>query len=869
MPQQLVYTSIARGLDLGRSGYCTAARTADMRKPLVAALEGFSRFDFAKGLSKTILSFRVVELGTDRFFVCSRTADCGFDYTGRTNFISHHVVFSEAEVSRFGSSADFAANWTGWKTSWNEPARVLTDADFAPFTPRTYTDVKWRAVCGQRAMPLEYAKHLLFRDTDERAFLELLAESMAHEKSASWSYTWTTRLQNGESAREFNFVLADAQTPENVAEFKNFDPATFVYATPENEMPHSKRRRVADADLDAAPSASAADFDFDKLPKASRVGGLVLPISAFAAVLVVCGYLLFSQFSDAPTVEVDDSSTPQSVAVLTPPANDSENEEAQADAPAKSAMPEPKPAEEKPSAAESPKPAAPVAEKEMPKQIAVSAEAQKLKRILGFGGAEYADIQRVVLFVKPPDNETFEIANLDGETFEKLNGKIIGGDSPVKSGVLYKYPAEISGVNYGILFIEDETKWASAEVKISEICNVKDGEFGVDYSPFDSPHFYSSNKIELDFDWNITSPTWLSGDDLKTRNVEKKRKDILDTITKIAELNGKIAAAEKEIAQLQPAEKSTDKLPENAEAFVGYLRRGNPELAKFAEHENAKQFITECYGKDPIAAQKLKGVPAGLNKKRIEATLRYKLGFENKKFEELKSLPETDISKKFKAKINDKLTELKTKIKGLFDAMNNIKSPDCSRYKDFQEQLDKIKKIKNFQFSDITALGDFHETKNVISDLNKAFVKDKKINENTLWNSIKNDKKNKKRETFNAAKDKVNDSIGDIDNSINEDDNLFMLIEHKNVVKIVNELWAVAEGQSGVQVRLKEAQAEMGKLKRGKVAKLGALEKLLNRDTAAELSADELLKIKTEVQNFKNSDVRGTVKIKFKRIKKN
>lgn len=859
MPQQLVYTSIARGLDLGRSGYCTAARTADMRKPLVAALEGFSRFDFAKGLSKTILSFRVVELGTDRFFVCSRTADCGFDYTGRTNFISHHVVFSEAEVSRFGSSADFAANWTGWKTSWNEPARVLTDADFAPFTPRTYTDDKWRTVCGQRAMPLEYAKHLLFRDTDERAFLELLAESMAHEKSASWSYTWTTRLQNGESAREFNFVLADAQTPENVAEFKNFDPAKFVYATPENEMPHSKRRRVADADLDAAPSASAADFDFDKLPKASRVGGLVLPISAFAAVLVVCGYLLFSQFSDAPTVEVDDSSTPQSVAVLTPPANDSENEEAQADAPAKSAMPEPKPAEEKPSAAESPKPAAPVAEKETPKQIVVSTETQKLKRILGFGGAEYADIQRVVLFVAG----TNDVANLDGETFEKLYGKIIGGDSPVKSGVLYKYPAEISGVNYGILFIEDETKWASAEVKISEICNAKDGKFGVDYSLFDIPHFYTSDKIELVFDWNINSPTWLSGDDLKTRNVEKKRKEISDAITKVAELSGKIAAAEKEIAKLQPAEKSTDKLPENAEAFVGYLRRGNPELAKFAEHENAKQFITECYGEDPIAAKKLKGVPAGLNKKRIEATLRYKLGFANKKFEELKSLTETDISKKFRAKSN-KLGELKTNIKSLYAAMSDIKSSDCSRYVDFKEQLGKIKNIQNFQFSEATALGNFRETKKIISELNYAFAEDGKINPNSLLNSINN---KEKREAFKSVKGKVNKSIGEINDSIKDDETLFMLINHEKVVKIVDELLAVAEGQSGVQVRLKEAQAEIKKLKGEKVAKLDALAKLLNRDTAAELSADELQKIKTEVQNFKNSDVRGTVKIKFKRIK--
>lgn len=860
MPQQLVYTSIARGLDLGRSGYCTAARTADMRKPLIAALEGFSRFDFAKGLSKAIFSFRVVELGADRFFVCSRTADCGFDYTGRTNFISHHVVFSEAEVSRFGSSADFAANWAGWRTSWNEPARVLTDADFAPFTPHTYGDAQWRAVCGQRAMPLEYAKHLLFRNTEERVFLKLLAESMARGKSASWSYTWTTRLQNGESAREFNFILADAQTPETVAEFKNFDPAKFVYSTPETEMQHAKRQRVAGADLGSARGAKAADFDFEKLPRASRFGGLVLPISAFAAVLVVCGYLLFSRFSATPELDVDEPSPQPPTVVLSPSTEDSEDEGEKADVSEKPFAP--KEEDKKPVAAEQPKPAAaPVAEKETPKPpIVVSTEAQKLKRILGFGGAEYADIQRVVVFVAIEGTNV--ISNMDGKAFEKLDDEVKREGSPVKPGVLYKYPAEIAGVNYGILFIGDETKW-EPEVEISEICNVRDGKFGVDYSLFDIPHFYTSDKIELDFDWNINSPAWLSGEDLKTRSVENKRKEILDTITKVAELNGKIATKEEEIAKLQPAEKSPAKLPENVEEFVEYLKRGNPKLVKFAEHKNVKQFIIECYGEDALAADKLKGVPTGLNEKRITEVLRDK---SKREYDGLKNLSKEEISTLFKAKNSSALTELKGKIKSLYDAMNNIKSPDCSRYVDFKKQLDKFKKIKDFQFPNSTAFDDFRETKKVISELNYAFTENEETNENTLWNSIKNNKKDKKRDKFNAAKGGVNKVIKEINNSINEDETLFMRINHENVVKIVDELLAVAKGQNGVQKQLKEAQGEMVKLKGEKVAKHNALAKLLNRGAAEELSADKLQKIKTEVQNFKNSDVRGTVKIKFKKI---
>ncbi len=862
MPQQLVYTSIARGLDFGRSGYCTAARTADMRKPLIAALEGFSRFDFAKGLPKAIFSFRVVELGADRFFVCSRTADCGFDYTGRTNFISHHVVFSEDEIPRFGSSVDFAANWTGWRTSWNESARVLTDADFAPFTPNTYGDAQWRAVCGRRPMPLGYSKHLLFRNTGERVFLKLLAESMAREKSASWNYTWTTRLQNGESAREFNFILADAQTPETVAEFKNFDPATFVCAQSGKWVSEPERLGFAGAELNAQRAAKAADFDFEKLPRASRFGGLVLPISAFSAVLVVCGYLLFSQFSDdASSVEVGEPSSPKHIDVLSPSANDSKNDVGEAGVPEKVPSATPESTDKKPAVSEQPKPAAaPVSEKETAKrQIVVSAKAQKLKRILGFGGAECADIQCVVVFVAG----TKGTSNLGGNVLGKLNNEITRDDSPVKSGILYKYPSEMAGVNYGILFIEDETKWASREAEISEICNIKGGKFGVDFSLFDTPHFYTSNKVELVFDWNITSPVWVSGGDLLACNVEKKRKKILATIGEIAELGGKIAAKEKEIAKLQPAEKSTAKLPEE---FVEYLKRGNPELAKFAEHTHTKQFIEECYGKDALAADKLKGVPVGLNKERIEKTLGSKLGFENKKPEELRNLSEEEISKKFKAK-NGKLGNLKTKIKSLYDAMNNIKSPDCSRYKDFQEQLGKIKDITKFKFSDSTALGDFHETKKIISELNYAFTENEETNKNTLCGSIKNNEKDKKRDKFNAAKGDVNKVIKEINKSIKENENLFALVNREKIIEIADELLAVAEGQSGAQARLKTAQAEMEKLRGERNAKLNALANLLNRGgSAEELSADELQKIKAEVQNFKNSDVRGTVRIKFKKI---
>jgi len=44
MPQQLIYTSAPRGIVAGRSGYCTVARSAKMREPLMLQLERFSYY---------------------------------------------------------------------------------------------------------------------------------------------------------------------------------------------------------------------------------------------------------------------------------------------------------------------------------------------------------------------------------------------------------------------------------------------------------------------------------------------------------------------------------------------------------------------------------------------------------------------------------------------------------------------------------------------------------------------------------------------------------------------------------------------------------------------------------------------------------
>ena len=95
MPQQLIYTSAPRGIVAGRSGHCTVARSASMREAVMLQLERFCYYQhlsLSGGHERPIFACRIMDIRGARFHVLSRIQDAGLDFTGRTNFIAHHLV---------------------------------------------------------------------------------------------------------------------------------------------------------------------------------------------------------------------------------------------------------------------------------------------------------------------------------------------------------------------------------------------------------------------------------------------------------------------------------------------------------------------------------------------------------------------------------------------------------------------------------------------------------------------------------------------------------------------------------------------------------------------------------------------------------
>ena len=234
MPQQLIYTSAPRGLVAGRSGYCTVARTVSMREALMLQLERFSYYQHLSlngGQERPIFAYRIVDIRGSRFHVLSRIQDAGLDFTGRTNFIAHHLVFTPEEVRQNATPPVIFCEWTGWITSWPKEPQMLEDKNWpelATLVGRSNIPAQtWQRLSGNAANGyglLEARAGVSFRvdgmaDDD---ILKLFAESLelleARDarrdfRGAAWNYTFTTSMQEQDNPADFRWRCIRSDNP--------------------------------------------------------------------------------------------------------------------------------------------------------------------------------------------------------------------------------------------------------------------------------------------------------------------------------------------------------------------------------------------------------------------------------------------------------------------------------------------------------------------------------------------------------------------------------------------------------------------------------------------------------------------------------
>jgi hypothetical protein len=150
MALELVYTSAARGLRAGTSGFCTVAMTKGMPPALVPRLEALGGYRPGPGgEGPEALCFWRVETATGIAHVLSVVGPAPPDHTARTNKIATYLVLSPEELAPAGPAAMLARagllrrSWAGAPAWIDEPVRVPLDGDPAP-----RACAAWQAACG-------------------------------------------------------------------------------------------------------------------------------------------------------------------------------------------------------------------------------------------------------------------------------------------------------------------------------------------------------------------------------------------------------------------------------------------------------------------------------------------------------------------------------------------------------------------------------------------------------------------------------------------------------------------------------------------------------------------------------------------------
>ena len=231
MPQQLIYTSSPRGLVAGRSGYCTVACSQGMREALQLRLEQISYFehlDAAGARQPSVCAYRTLDIRGSRFHVLSRIVDAGLDFTKRTNFIAHHLVFQPQEILNLPAPPILFLHWNGWRDNWQGEPQYLTNENWGNLMAlggNNYNPASnWAALTGDAVNAVALLdsrpqESFVVDGMDEKRTLPLIAESLAilairpGSSSSLWQQSFTTFLQERDEMADFRWRLLYSGTP--------------------------------------------------------------------------------------------------------------------------------------------------------------------------------------------------------------------------------------------------------------------------------------------------------------------------------------------------------------------------------------------------------------------------------------------------------------------------------------------------------------------------------------------------------------------------------------------------------------------------------------------------------------------------------
>ena len=218
-----MYTSSPRGLRDGDRGFCTVAATSGTPRLLNEKLESLSgyrhAFDAASDLNPVNYSFLIIQVQGERYYVLSRIADAGNDYSGRNNKIAHHLALSATDVRRVNSTPNvLLSDPAFWFKAWDQkPQKLPPNRMPSPHESGTELCQTWKKVFGDsgwagllaRAVRYDFKPVWVIVPTGE-GNLALLSEAMRLVSPKDrWNVSFSTYFTRMSASSDYylRFVL--------------------------------------------------------------------------------------------------------------------------------------------------------------------------------------------------------------------------------------------------------------------------------------------------------------------------------------------------------------------------------------------------------------------------------------------------------------------------------------------------------------------------------------------------------------------------------------------------------------------------------------------------------------------------------------
>lgn len=241
MIQELISTSAPRCLN-GNAGFGIVAQTEGMAPNVslaVNALSGYTHVAPAGSTKNPVVYLHAVRrTGGMLRHIVSRIADCGNDYSGRTNRIAHHWIIEEEDVRNLPGGPAVLSAQNIFRQDWNEKPTTIPPQRISVPAVQPKKCVVWEQLTSDAGRGGQVAEHaekgnpisIIFSSEHKGDLLrDLIGESLALlPRHVRWNITFSTYFLKSQETNQESIQIKCFLAGSEESRFARQSPNTLV-----------------------------------------------------------------------------------------------------------------------------------------------------------------------------------------------------------------------------------------------------------------------------------------------------------------------------------------------------------------------------------------------------------------------------------------------------------------------------------------------------------------------------------------------------------------------------------------------------------------------------------------------------------------